>query len=54
MAKEQTPPCPRITSPVQQELYTLAEIATGHELCIGICRNQPFNHPDQTHKLPVN
>ena len=54
MAKDQTPPCPCITSPVQQELYTLAEVATVYELCISICRNQLFNRPDQTHELLVN
>lgn len=53
-AKEQTPPGPCIASPVQQELHTLAEMATAHELCISICKNQPFNRPGQTHEPPVN
>lgn len=54
MVKEQTPPCPCTASPVQQELHTLAKVVTAHELCISICRNEPFNHPDQTHQLPVS
>lgn len=54
MAKEQTPPGPCIARAVQQELHTLAEMATGHELCIGICKNQLFNRPGQTHEPPVN
>lgn len=48
------PSLPVQCQPVQQELYTLTEVGTAHKLCISICRNQLCNHPDQTHKLPVN
>lgn len=43
-----------MVSPVQQELYPLAKVATIHELCISICRDQLFNRPNQTQELPVN
>lgn len=43
-----------MASPVQQELCPLAKVATIHELCISICRDQLFNWPNQIQELPVN
>lgn len=43
-----------MATPVQQELYPLAQVSTIHELYISICSDQPFNQPNQIHELPVN